>query len=1711
MRRGKRSTLLLHCLLPAVCCLLLPSEVQGEVSIRNVTVSNSTPSAGDQLTVTFEYYALAYEKCAYFAALSPLSTLQLAGTGGQIILVSEDGMDTETEYVEGGRSGPTCSYDGWHPSSDVDANIMMTIPASWPNGTYYCLIGARNWNTYCRPYDLAISGQAYASFTVVPPGPSPPTITQQPQSAEIAVGSPVTFSVTAIGNPAPTYQWRKDGTDITGATSATYTIPSVQASDEGDYTVLVSNGETPDAVSNAAALTVCIPPTITASPQNLTVLQGENAVFSVTATQSPSYQWQRYNGIWSNITTGGTSSTYTLQNASASADSGAQFRVRVTGCYTTLTSDVAVLIVNTGPSPPGYTKSPPDTAVAVGSAVTLSISAAGNPSPDHEWYFYAPGETVASSVGTGTSLSLPSASKSDSGYYYVVGTNTEGVGTSDTGLMHVIVPASIEVDLPDTRTVVKDASVTFGVGVTGEGSIRYQWYENDAAMSGETGAELSITIGDSAAYTGRTYYCDVWSSLSGMTVGGVTGSAVCTLIVSSCYNPFSVVATLVDEHNTADVILTLSGQNLEEFPTQTGFAPWAESVWVLYSTFGFPEDTTDDLRIVEYSIDALKAADGFELVDTLAVEPLPAQSDSFYYFSTTVVWKRLGEDDILLDPTNGNRLFMVDTLAPGNCLSITGSYIHMTDTVLLVVSGIAELDELADSVNILCYYKKDVDLVVLDTMIAVAVLKAAGGVDTVMVPDSAFMTVTDTLQCFWYAQAVNGIPGEEKSCEFTVGWARPVYAGTLSAENNDRSDRIQLTWNDPGDIDDVRIWYSADGPVPLGLPAESESFLAISVPDTLDPDTVMVKMSLPSAGTTYYFAVQVLKDWLWSVVTEDARCSGETAEWCGDMVENVLRVDTAWFDTITNELLVQWWLDDEGILSIPYYVSYSHGLDSSVITKECTNSTLQEVDRTKEKDTLAIPMAHSLVFDTTYYVGLWLSGMTSESCQGPPSAPGALGRTSARSHDPNWQIITYFDSDTTDTTATAFNGVMAIHWPKSRDTDPITDTLRACSIADSLLPDGLFSVGVTGFAFTPPATSSPKFTVALRATALPEGVSWEHLGLYRDSSGIINVVQGFERAGSVVQALVSSDELELPFLIFADTVCPRVTFDSDTSETILSGGTVHEEFTVSDNVGNVKWQYACGPGDGGYTDGGKSGLISGYSGIGRNTAGVRENYVSSGMRAIIVVDDGVHVDTVNVSRQAETSSTDKLAIPADEWTPLRPTGALSNPLPGPALKDIGEGWYDKAEVRVFRWYVNSPDVANSWLEYDPDKGNLQESFSLVPGRLLWIKLAEKQVVDLGPGLTTSLKDPVSITLRPLSWTDFALPFKFDVPLVEVLAATGTDADSLEFLLWEKGTTDKVYSAGGFYVPWLPDADDGQLLESAEFHDAYTVYNHKSDSVILRIPPIPPELSSIGVGKRAKKRFDGWDVRVEWESAPSVDAAMNRDAGEGVRVVHCAQANGPEASSLFGPMAPSFESAGAGVRCPASGALARYVLHRGGSDAGRVFGIVFYNNGDADAVLGYAVKGTETLPDGYGANLLNAATGTSVEPLGVVTVAPRSELQYTLAVGDASFMAGFATRFVAPALSLATPAPNPFAGRLVIRFSLPETGIRGARLVLFSSLGKRVWQVKTGSRAGVHRIVFDGRDNSGRPLAAGLYVLRMTALDTHGKLLRVGQHRVMCLK
>ncbi|NBP25515.1 MAG: hypothetical protein EBU81_13390, partial [Proteobacteria bacterium] len=70
---------------------------------------------------------------------------------------------------------------------------------------------------------------------------TPPVITAQPQSQTVAIGGTATFSVTANGAAPLSYQWRKAGGALAGATGSALVLAPVSSADAGTYDVVVTD------------------------------------------------------------------------------------------------------------------------------------------------------------------------------------------------------------------------------------------------------------------------------------------------------------------------------------------------------------------------------------------------------------------------------------------------------------------------------------------------------------------------------------------------------------------------------------------------------------------------------------------------------------------------------------------------------------------------------------------------------------------------------------------------------------------------------------------------------------------------------------------------------------------------------------------------------------------------------------------------------------------------------------------------------------------------------------------------------------------------------------------------------------------------------------------------------------------------------------------------------------------------------------------------------------------------------------------------------------------------------------------------------------------------------------------------------------------------------------------------------------------------------
>ncbi|MGA9115311.1 MAG: FlgD immunoglobulin-like domain containing protein [Bacteroidota bacterium] len=163
------------------------------------------------------------------------------------------GQPSGAAVSEGGTASFTVSAAGSKPLLYQWSRNGVDIPgASLPTYTTPPLVFSDNGAVFtCRVSNTAgVATSTGALLTVIP---VPPRIGMQPAGQTVGSGRTATFHAAASGSLPLTYQWQRNGTNITGATNPWYTTPALGGTDNGAiYRCLVTNPAGTVATDNAA-------------------------------------------------------------------------------------------------------------------------------------------------------------------------------------------------------------------------------------------------------------------------------------------------------------------------------------------------------------------------------------------------------------------------------------------------------------------------------------------------------------------------------------------------------------------------------------------------------------------------------------------------------------------------------------------------------------------------------------------------------------------------------------------------------------------------------------------------------------------------------------------------------------------------------------------------------------------------------------------------------------------------------------------------------------------------------------------------------------------------------------------------------------------------------------------------------------------------------------------------------------------------------------------------------------------------------------------------------------------------------------------------------------------------------------------------------------------------------------------------------------------
>ena len=208
------------------------------LSLTNLTGADS----GAYTVVVSSPFGAVTSAVANLMVVDPYITSQPVG--------STNPAGTQVSFSVSALGSPPLSYQWFRNGTNLVAGtnvsgagastLTLSNVVGGESGAYTAIVS--------DPYGHAIS--AAANLVVIDP-----FITNQPASLQIAAGQPAVFNIGVAGTAPLAFQWRKDGTNIPGATAATLSLPSAQATDAGSYQVVVTNhfGKTTSAL---AALSV---------------------------------------------------------------------------------------------------------------------------------------------------------------------------------------------------------------------------------------------------------------------------------------------------------------------------------------------------------------------------------------------------------------------------------------------------------------------------------------------------------------------------------------------------------------------------------------------------------------------------------------------------------------------------------------------------------------------------------------------------------------------------------------------------------------------------------------------------------------------------------------------------------------------------------------------------------------------------------------------------------------------------------------------------------------------------------------------------------------------------------------------------------------------------------------------------------------------------------------------------------------------------------------------------------------------------------------------------------------------------------------------------------------------------------------------------------------------------------------------------------------
>ncbi|KAL9951226.1 hypothetical protein ACROYT_G043850 [Oculina patagonica] len=325
--------------------------------------------------------------------------------------------------------------------SEDKKELFITNVSRTDSGEYRCVANNSVGNDTSNAAELHIQYQS--------------KITAHPQNTTATEGKNVTLSCNADGNPEPTISWTRDGAPVDTSNTSRIsfsddkkqlTITNVNRTDSGDYRCVANNSLGND-TSYVATLDIQFAPEILKNPNDVTAVEGQDAVFScsVRGNPSPSVSWTKDDeklNVTANprLSVSKTNNNHSLIITDVQRSDAGQYRCVAINIINSSTSTAATLQVHFQPY---FTWNPEDTTVVEGQNTTLNCEVYGNPVPDVRWTKYGEALDIANQrlnvpfTANTSILTITNVVQADQGLYRCVANNSVNTSTSNPGKLTV--------------------------------------------------------------------------------------------------------------------------------------------------------------------------------------------------------------------------------------------------------------------------------------------------------------------------------------------------------------------------------------------------------------------------------------------------------------------------------------------------------------------------------------------------------------------------------------------------------------------------------------------------------------------------------------------------------------------------------------------------------------------------------------------------------------------------------------------------------------------------------------------------------------------------------------------------------------------------------------------------------------------------------------------------------------------------------------------------------------------------------------------------------------------------------------------------------------------------------------------------------------------------------------------------------------------------